>query len=210
MIPLNLTAHQYKEQTFTMLKNKPTAFVIGLIMVVAITTVLSIRFHVLGKLKRLPVAVSSRWNEMMPKPTIGKKAPLVAIVPTVVTTPVTTPIPSPTNINQLYPTASPYPTLTPTLKPSPTITISPTMILSATPQPSTTPTAVIETGETSSTKTERVTFKGKTYTVKEGDSLASIALESYGDPNAWTIIAKANNLPNGNAIEVGMVLKIPR
>lgn len=49
-----------------------------------------------------------------------------------------------------------------------------------------------------------------TYIVKEGDDLASIALQVYGDSYAWKKIAEANKLINPNALQAGMVLQIPR
>jgi nucleoid-associated protein YgaU len=73
-----------------------------------------------------------------------------------------------------------------------------------------TPTPVPQEGEISAIMSGQVTHTGNTYIVKEGDSLATIAQEVYGDSNAWTVIAKANNLNSPNQIEVGMTLKIPR
>jgi len=49
-----------------------------------------------------------------------------------------------------------------------------------------------------------------TYVVKEGDNLASIALQVYGDSYAWTKIAEANKLVNPNVLQAGMVLVIPK
>lgn len=69
---------------------------------------------------------------------------------------------------------------------------------------------VIEAGQISAIKTGPVTYKKNTYIVQPGDSLATIAEQTYGDSNAWTIIAKANNLSSPDQIEVGMELKIPR
>jgi nucleoid-associated protein YgaU len=51
---------------------------------------------------------------------------------------------------------------------------------------------------------------GDTYTVQPGDWLSKIAGRAYGDPQAYGRIAQANNISNPDAIEVGMVLKIPR
>jgi len=51
--------------------------------------------------------------------------------------------------------------------------------------------------------------KPKTYTVKEGDSLSSIAEKFYGDLYQWPKILEANNLLNPDLLEVGMVLVIP-
>ncbi len=65
-------------------------------------------------------------------------------------------------------------------------------------------------GETSSIQSGQVTYKADKYTVQLGDSLSIIAFKAYGDYNAWPTIARANSLANPEAIEVGMVLVIPR
>lgn len=48
------------------------------------------------------------------------------------------------------------------------------------------------------------------YTVKEGDTLFSIAQNYYQDGYKFTEIAKANNITDANAIEKGQVLEIPK
>lgn len=50
------------------------------------------------------------------------------------------------------------------------------------------------------------------YTVRGGDTLAGIARELYGDPNAWRRIYQANreSLESPHALKVGQVLTIPR
>lgn len=48
------------------------------------------------------------------------------------------------------------------------------------------------------------------YTVKEGDTLFTIAEKYYNDGYQFTEIAKANNLVNVDSIEVGQVLEIPK
>lgn len=53
-------------------------------------------------------------------------------------------------------------------------------------------------------------IEGKTYTVVEGDWLSTISARAYGDILAFDRIAKANNIPDPNHIEPGMVLTIPR
>ncbi len=65
-------------------------------------------------------------------------------------------------------------------------------------------------GEVSSLSTSEVIHKGDTYVVQEGDFLWSIAFKVYGDGYATERIIKANNIPNINILEPGMVLKIPR
>jgi len=65
-------------------------------------------------------------------------------------------------------------------------------------------------GQISAIASGQVTYHKNKYIVKKGDSLASIAEQVYGDRDAWLRIAKANNLPSPNYIEVGMELVIPR
>ena len=51
----------------------------------------------------------------------------------------------------------------------------------------------------------------RTYTVKRGDTLSSIALEMYDDPKQWQKILDANRsrLPDSNRLKPGQVLEIP-
>lgn len=49
----------------------------------------------------------------------------------------------------------------------------------------------------------------KTYTVKQGDRLDSIAATELGDASRWTEIAMANNIDDPTTLEVGKVLTIP-
>jgi len=49
----------------------------------------------------------------------------------------------------------------------------------------------------------------KRWTVKQGDSLWSIAVKEYGDPADWTLIAEANGIDNPRTIEPGTDLVIP-
>jgi len=65
-------------------------------------------------------------------------------------------------------------------------------------------------GDISAISSGQVTYKYDKYTVQLGDSLSMIAFRVYGDYNAWPAIARANNLVNAEAIEVGMTLVIPR
>ena len=62
----------------------------------------------------------------------------------------------------------------------------------------------------SAAKTEKVTIKSDKYTVKEGDNLVKIALQTYGDSYAWKRIADANGITNPDQLEVGKILIIPR
>jgi nucleoid-associated protein YgaU len=47
------------------------------------------------------------------------------------------------------------------------------------------------------------------WTVKDGDSLASIAYAEYGDSNAWRPIADVNRLTQVRRLRPGTVLEIP-
>jgi nucleoid-associated protein YgaU len=47
------------------------------------------------------------------------------------------------------------------------------------------------------------------YVVQAGETLADIAERKYGDPNKWTIIAKANKGVNPNRMKIGTTLVLP-
>jgi pilus assembly protein CpaB len=47
------------------------------------------------------------------------------------------------------------------------------------------------------------------YTVKRGDTLRSISIEFYGDPEKYSLIQEYNRIPNRNRIINGEVIKIP-
>lgn len=49
----------------------------------------------------------------------------------------------------------------------------------------------------------------KTYTVKKGDTLRSIAEKFYGDPADWQRIAKLNGIKDPDALKAGRTLKLP-
>jgi len=51
---------------------------------------------------------------------------------------------------------------------------------------------------------------GSKYTVQTGDTLSGIAEDVYGDASKYTIIAKANKLPDPDLITVGQILTIPK
>lgn len=50
----------------------------------------------------------------------------------------------------------------------------------------------------------------QTYTVKDGDSLTSIAARKLGDSKRWREIADLNNIRNPRSIKVGQVLRMPK
>jgi len=47
------------------------------------------------------------------------------------------------------------------------------------------------------------------YVVQSGETMADIAERKYGDPNKWTIIAKANKSVNPNRMRIGTKLVLP-
>lgn len=49
----------------------------------------------------------------------------------------------------------------------------------------------------------------RTYTVKDGDTLYTIAQELYGDGSKYTLIVEANGLSEDNPLREGQVLQIP-
>jgi nucleoid-associated protein YgaU len=49
----------------------------------------------------------------------------------------------------------------------------------------------------------------RTYTVRAGQTLTSIASDLYGDPHAWTLIQKANPKVNPSRLRVGAKIQIP-
>ena len=50
---------------------------------------------------------------------------------------------------------------------------------------------------------------GTVYGVRSGDTLSKISKSFYGNANEYMKIAKANNIPDPNKIQVGQQLKIP-
>ncbi|MGN6378321.1 MAG: CIS tube protein [Gaiellales bacterium] len=47
-------------------------------------------------------------------------------------------------------------------------------------------------------------------TVRDGDSLQSIAYDAYGDPACWRLVAEANGIDDPMRVERGAVLSLPR
>lgn len=56
---------------------------------------------------------------------------------------------------------------------------------------------------------ESIDMNGQEYIVKKGDTLAEIAEKFMGTQEKWSEIAKANDLPNPDQINVGDRLLIP-
>lgn len=48
-----------------------------------------------------------------------------------------------------------------------------------------------------------------TYTVREGDTMSSIAGDWFGDPRKWDLIAKANPYVDPNRLTIGQELRLP-
>ena len=49
----------------------------------------------------------------------------------------------------------------------------------------------------------------KVHTVRDGDSLQSVAYQNYGDATRWRTIAEANGIDNPMALRRGTQLSIP-
>ena len=58
--------------------------------------------------------------------------------------------------------------------------------------------------------TTRGTAGLRSHIVQDGDSLHSIAYESYGDPTRWREIALANEIDNPLRLRRGSSLNVPR
>jgi nucleoid-associated protein YgaU len=65
-------------------------------------------------------------------------------------------------------------------------------------------TAAKKKGQNPTTRTE----PRKVWVVHEGETLAWIAYQEYGDPNHWRHIAETNNLDNPMDLTPGQVLKL--
>jgi hypothetical protein len=64
----------------------------------------------------------------------------------------------------------------------------------------------LQAGQNPTTQAEEA---GRTWTLRQGDSLPSIAWECYGDQNAWRAIARANAIDDPLRLRRGSVLTIP-
>ena len=96
------------------------------------------------------------------------------------------------------------PTSSPTDKP---IEITPTTSIV---EPTTTPTVTIEPTPTESPITSFKPDQLVEYTIKEGDTLASISLRECGNYNYLSVIKELNTIENENIIYVGQVILIPK
>lgn len=93
-------------------------------------------------------------------------------------------LPAPTRrVNRLMPAATPTET-TATVKPA------------------------ADTGETETTEAPAPP-PTRTYTIRKGDTLWSVAKKIYGDGKRWGEIAAANDIANESKLPVGKVLRIP-
>ena len=90
---------------------------------------------------------------------------------------------------------------------TPTITPAETSTSRITPEPKTTP---VVTPPTSPTGTPAARDSStKTYTIKEGDFLITIAEAEYGDGSLWSLIKEANPGLDENRLKIGQQIKIP-
>ncbi len=64
--------------------------------------------------------------------------------------------------------------------------------------------------EISQSENGKIFGKDGEYMVKKGDSLWKIAVSEYNDGYKWTELAKANDLKNPGAIEIGQKLILPK
>lgn len=64
--------------------------------------------------------------------------------------------------------------------------------------------------EISQSENGKIFGKDGEYVVKKGDSLWKIAVSEYNDGYKWTELAKANDLKNPGAIEIGQKLILPK
>jgi Contractile injection system tube protein/LysM domain len=74
--------------------------------------------------------------------------------------------------------------------------------------------AVEKASAGSNKKAQNPTTRGRvdlrSHTVRDGDSLPSIAYASYGDPTRWRAIAEANGIDDPLALRRGRVISVPQ
>ena len=70
----------------------------------------------------------------------------------------------------------------------------------------------VQSGSSSTARASEPTMNtGRTYTVKQGDSLSKIAKREYGDAQLWPRIFEANRdtIQNPDLIHPGQMLRLP-
>ena len=67
----------------------------------------------------------------------------------------------------------------------------------------------IGTSLTTQNQVAETPTQGKSYTVKEGDTLWAISKQVYGTGLSWSKIAEENKVGDANKLEAGQTLKIP-
>ncbi len=71
------------------------------------------------------------------------------------------------------------------------------------------PPVVVEEVKEEVVEVAPVAVEVRTHTVVAGDTLFNIAKQYLGDGNRYMELAKANNIPNADHIEIGQVITIP-
>ncbi|MBO9541043.1 LysM peptidoglycan-binding domain-containing protein [bacterium] len=133
-----------------------------------------------------------------------------------------TPTPKPKATAKPVPTATPKPVVTPKPTPKPTLkpTVKPTVqpTAKATPSPAAQPTPVATekpqataSAAPSPVATPAAPRAHRTYVVRRGDSLWSIAKHQLGDATRWKVLFERNQPPirRADLLQPGMVLQIP-
>jgi nucleoid-associated protein YgaU len=77
------------------------------------------------------------------------------------------------------------------------------------PTPPITPPATTTATPTATPPLGRDPLQYSSYSVREGDTLSGIALDWYGDPDRWHLIAQANPTVDPLRMRVGQVLRLP-
>lgn len=98
----------------------------------------------------------------------------------------------------LTPAGPPADAAAPLVQTPPAAAASPTTIIPVTPTPASVPTPTAPAPSTP-----------RTYTIKAGDSFASIALALYGSDSHWQLIGQANPLVDPAKLKPGQVINLP-
>lgn len=118
--------------------------------------------------------------------------------------------PDPTEAPVASPTATKAPTPTPTATPIPTKKVETKPTVTQMPTKAATPTKKPDAPKAPAASKPEVVNPGGSYTIKEGDTLWSIAEKTYKSGYNWVDIARANKLSNPDAIENGTKLTLPK